>query len=264
MANRIVDPAEAKIAVGLAESATATDLGMLIIAMTWAEGAVRRFLQYDPVYAQRVEYYPTHDGNRVVSDSLWEISGSTLYERRAASGAGDTLQLRHIPVRAISDLRIDYDGRSGTASGAFAAATVKTEGTDFWPNYDMVDTDGNKVCNDGIIKSHGQWPDVAGSIKVTYYGGYKQKELHGQDEKIDASQIWGVCLSEIQRHMIKLHSMKKSVAGFVGPLTSENLGDYSYTADSSLLQRLAGGTDLLPESRDILSSYTNFGHALGM
>lgn len=261
---RIVDPSEAKLATGLAESITAVEAGLLNIACSVAEGAVRKYLGYDPIYEQRTEYYPTHDSGVAGRETLWEITPTMLYERQLAGASAEKLQLRHIPIRSVSDLRIDYDGRAGTRSGSFGSSTVKTEGIDFWPNYDMVDTDGVRVCNDGVLKSQGRWPNVVGSVKVVYYAGYKQKELRGQDSLIDASPIWAAALNEIQRQMIRMAAMKKkTAAGFSGPLTSENLGDYSYTTDATLLQRLVGGMDLLPESMDMLSSFVNLGWGLG-
>lgn len=263
MTGRIVDISEAKLATGLAESISAVETGLLNIACSIAEGAIRRYLHYDPVYAQRTEYYPTFDSGHTSREVLWEVSATMMYEREVARASAQELQLRHLPIRSVTDLRIDYDGRSGTRSGSFGSETVKTEGTDFWANYDMFDTDSARVCNDGILRSQGRWPNVAGSIKVQYYAGYKQKELRGQDTLIDASPIWAAAISEIQRQMIRLSAMKKkTAAGFAGPLTSENLGDYSYTADATLLQRMVGGMDLLPESMDMLSSFVNVGWSL--
>lgn len=260
---RIVDPSQAKLATGLVGGASANDAGLLLMAIAGAEGAIRRFLGYDPVYATRVEYYPIRDAGQMGRETLWEISPTMAYERRVAQGSADALIVRHLPIRSITELKIDYDGRAGTRSGSFGSETVKTEGTDFWPNYDMVDSDGARVCNDGVIRSQGRWPDVAGSIKLTYYAGYKPRELNGQDTLIDASPIWSACLMEIQRRMIKLSQLQKRTgAGFSGPLTSENLGDYSYTSDSALLGIMVGGSNLLPESMDQLSPFVNYGWAL--
>jgi len=65
------------------------------------------------------------------------------------------LQVQHIPIRSISSLYVDYDGRSGARTGSFTAETLKTQGTDYWANWDGPDSSGNSYCLDraygGII-----------------------------------------------------------------------------------------------------------------
>jgi hypothetical protein len=47
-------------------------------------------------------------------------------------------------------------------------------------------------------------------------------------------------------------------------MTSENLGDYSYSVDASSISKLFGSaTDLTTESKEKLSSFVNWGYALG-
>lgn len=257
---KIVDISEAMLAAGLSTTATAEERGMVLMSITFAEGAVKRYLKYDPVYQQHTQYYPQMDMVRTFRESIWEISDTQAYERYISKASSSELQILHIPIRSITSLNIDYDGRAGTRSGSFGASTLKIEGTDFWPNYDSVDSGGNKICMDGIIRSQGLWPDNAGSVKVVYYAGYKPAELRGQDTVINASPIWDVALAEVVRRVMKMQAMKKKgMAGFTGPLTGETLGDYSYTADSALLMRMLGGNDLLPESQEKLSSFENYG-----
>lgn len=257
----IIDISELLLALGISSSPTEDQRAVALMALNAASGAIRRYLKYDPTYAARTEYYPggdTAQGGR----SVWEANDTHAYERMITSASSTELQVLHTPIRAISDLRVDYDGRAGTQSGAFGSATQKTEGTDFWANFDSVDSDGNKYCRDGIIRSHGLWPNTPGSVKITYTAGYKAKELRGEDTKIDATGIWEACLDEATRRFLKIQSRRKTRAGWAGPLTSESLGDYSYSADSAMLSRLMGGTDLLPENREKLEPFLNYGAML--
>jgi hypothetical protein len=149
------------------------------------------------------------------------------------------LQVQHIPVRSVTELRIDYDGRSGTSSGAFSEA-AKTEGVDFWPNYERQDDDGNTVCSDGILYSFGRWPLEPGAIQMIYVGGLKI--FTGQE----SSALGGT--------------------GFTpGPVVSERLGDYSYqlggggSRGTTTDRKVGGASDLLPETREMLSDFVNWG-----
>jgi hypothetical protein len=261
----IADPSEMLILLGLATSQPSDEESALLqLCMTAASGAVRRHLKYDPVYDERTEYYPMMDHGRANFDVVWEATATTAYERRLPEAVGNELQLKHIPIRSITSLKIDYDGRSGARSGSFGSDTTKTLGEDYWPNYDAIDSDGVKICNDGILRSIGAWPSEPGSVKVVYYAGYKGAELRGQDDVIDASPIWEVCLDEAVRRFHRNYSRRKNtLAGFVGPLTSERLGDYSYTVDSGLLSRLIGGGDIDPDNLQRLSDFENYGWMLG-
>lgn len=256
----LVDISEALLLAGLSDTVTDEERAIVLMCMTAAEGAVRRHLKYDPAYAQRTEYYPLLDQNMGSRESIYEVSSTQAYQRFVTDASSTMLQLKHLPIRSVTSLRIDYDGRSGTRSGAFGSETAKTEGVDFWANYDGVDSDGNKVCRDGILRSVGLWPNNTGSVKVVYYSGYRSKELRGQDSIIDASPIWDCCLDETTRRLQKVMSRKKNgLAGFSGPLQSEKLGDYAYTANANLLSRLIGGGDLMPESVEKLNDFLNYG-----
>jgi hypothetical protein len=257
---QLVDISEVLILLGLAESCPAMDRALALFCITTATGAVRRELQYDPVYASHIEFYPQAGANPAAGESVFDISGTTAFERRINSSASDVLQLQHIPVRSVVSLKVDYDGRFGTRSGSFGSSTAKTQGADFWPTFDRVDSDGNQLSMDGMLRSQGLWPQNPGSVRVEYYAGYKAKELRGQDSVIDASPIWEAACEEVVRRFIKAKQRQRnSAAGFTGPLSSERLGDYSYTVNSGLVQTLLGNNDLLPESKEKLSPYVNFG-----
>lgn len=265
----IIDESLVLLELGLSGSATDEEKAMVTLGVRRAEGAVKRYLRYDPAQRVRTEFYPREDADSNGSRAqIWEADSDEAYVRRLASASSDQLQLSHLPVRQKDtaganaiDLRIDYDGRFGTRSGSFAAPTQQTEGTDFWPVYDLLDSSGYGVCSDGILRSEGRWPGTPGAVKVTYLAGYTAAELNGQDAKLDASPITGAVLTESARIIKRaLVVYKKGRAGHVaGPLISERLGDYSYQLGGAAATTLFGGTwDLLPETVERLRDYVNF------
>lgn len=256
----IVDISEMLLLLGLSATCTETERAIVQASLVLAQGAVRRFLRYDPAQDTRIEYYPQTDFGLTNSSQVWETTENTAYLRDLSSSSSTELQLTHLPVRSIVSLKVDYDGRSGTRTGSFGASTAKTEGTDFWPNFDIVDGLGNSVCQDGIIRSEGLWPDQPGSIRIEYVAGYTEKEFRAQDSIIDASPIWEAVIDEVTRRVLKVNSrMKKRLAGFSGSLTSESLGDYSYSQDGAIaMSMIGGGMDLLPETEQKLQAFQRY------
>jgi hypothetical protein len=264
----IVDPSEIILDLGLSASITDEERGIIQAAITRAEGAVKRYIRYDPTQQSRTEYYPSQNYARSHAGSVWEVSGGTAYQRNVSQESTSELQVRHIPIRSTPtiDLRVDYDGRSGTQAGSFGATSQKVEGTDFWPNYDRDDSSGDQVCSDGIIRSVGLWPTQAGSVKIVYTAGYSDEEMHGQDSIIDASPIMDAVVEEAIRRAKKAFvNMKQTVAGWVaGPMKSEKLGDYSYVLGDGVVDRLFGSTvDLTEETKEKLTEFVNYGYDLG-
>ena len=259
---KIVKDDEVLLELGLATSATSADRGVVAAAINYAEGAVRRYLRYDPVQLQRTEFYPSMNFGNSSQGSVWESEGNIAYQRQIAAAATDELQIRHLPIRSVSSLRVDYDGRSGTRAGSFAVATERIEGEFFWPNYDSVDSSGHGVCMDGIIKSLGRWPTTPGTVKIVYTAGYTDEEFRGSEIVIDATPIWAAIVGESVRKAKSIFvNQKQTGAGFVGGvMTSERLGDYSYTIDASLAKALFGSSwDLMGQTKEMLSSFVNWG-----
>lgn len=261
---RIIDPSHVVLELGLEASITEAEMALVELCITKAEGAIRRHLKYDPVKTERTEYYPNMDYSLEGRVGIWEVNDTQAFVRQLAESATSELQVRHIPIRSISSLKIDYDGRSGTRPGSFGSGTEKISGIDFWANFDAVDDDGNAVCLDGIIRSEGLWPDVPGSVQLVYTAGYSQKELMGQATILDASPIMDATVDEAVRRFIKAKQrFKRKLGGFTGPLSSERLGDYSYSTDTNSLQRLvSGGMDLLPSTIHKLQEFINYGWEL--
>jgi hypothetical protein len=265
----IIDISEVLLEMGLVND---TDFQRAVAntSITRAEGAIKRFLGYDPVQRTRTEWYTNRDFQSVGrGEAIWNIAGNQAVLERLAEASTRKLQVQHIPVRSVTELRIDYDGRSGTSSGAFSEA-AKTEGVDFWPNYERQDDDGNTVCSDGILYSFGRWPLEPGAIQMIYVGGYSKAELHGQSLTVDASPIIDAVINEAVRRALKIFTGQESSAlggtGFTpGPVVSERLGDYSYqlggggSRGTTTDRKVGGASDLLPETREMLSDFVNWG-----
>lgn len=262
----IIDMSEVIFELGLSSSITNEERGVIQQSIQKSESAIQRFLGYDPVQRTRTEYYPLLTLNEGKREGVWEVDGQAYYRRRATAATTE-LQLRHLPVRSITSLSIDYDGRFDAKSGAFS--TNETEGTDFWPVYDGLDDNGNQICRDGRIISHGKWPDTPGSVKIVYVAGYTKDEFMGNGNLVDATPIYEAALDEAIRRAKKTFflNFKNSSNGFGGPFSSETLGDYSYTTGSFIANSvlylgsssMKGGNDLTHESITKLNDFVNYG-----
>lgn len=262
---RIVDVSEVLLELGLQDSTTDYERALVLHCITKAEGAVRRYLKYDPVLATRTEYYPIMNFSGSGSGrQIWEATSSSAYVRELAEAATSELQLQHIPIRSSTapQVFVDYDGRSGEQNGSFADATELTLGTDFWPSYELIDSDSNKVCKSGILRSEGRWPGTPGSVKVIYTAGYTQTELRGQDSVLDASGIWEAVLAESIRRVKKATSRGKSnqLGLAAGAIKMERMGDYEYETHGPMFERLIGTmSELMGETVEALSEFMNYG-----
>lgn len=249
--------------LGLSSSPTDEERAVVQQAVVKAEGAVMKFLGYDPLQRSRTEYYPMQDVDPANASVVWEASDTEAYMRRLAGASTSQLQLRHIPVRSsvAADVRVEYDGRFGTKAGSFAASTAKVEGTDWWTQYDMLDSAGFKVCNDGILRSIGRWPTEPGSVRVVYTAGYSNAELEGQDLLVDASPIMDAIVEESLRRAKKVLVLwkKNSRTGHnAGTITSETLGEYSYSLSTGAMDKLLSAGGLSLESREKLQPFAMF------
>jgi len=246
--------------LGLSSSPTDEERAIVQQAVVKAEGAVIKFLGYDPAQRSRTEFYPQIDLSRVGDAGVWEVNDTEAYIRRISQAATDELQLKHIPIRGTPaiDLRIEYDGRFGTKTGSFATSSQKVEGTDFWAQYDSLDSSGNKICSDGILRSYGRWPSEPGAVKVVYTAGYTAAELEGQDLIVDASPIMDAIVEESLRRAKKVLVLwkKNSRTGHnAGVLTSEGLGEYNYSLSTSAVEKMLSAGGLSLESREKLQPF---------
>lgn len=265
----IADESMLLLELGLSGSSTDEEKALVRAALSYAEGNIIKYLRYDPVQRVRTEFYPQLAASSLGVSGAWEVAGNTAYFRRTDAVSVYSLQLKHLPIRSTDsdaansiDVRVDYDGRFGAKSGAFAVSTQKTEGSDFWPSYDGIDSNGIAFCKDGQLNSIGIWPEEPGSVKVTYVAGYTYEEFAGSDSVLDASPIQWACIREAARYVKEaLIKKKSSTLGWIpGILMSERLGDYNYKISPALANTLFGGIyGLLPESKESLSEFVNYG-----
>jgi hypothetical protein len=255
----VVTQAELLVYLEVSAELTEAEKAVLSAATTSAWGAIKRHLGYEPTMKTRTEMYPRADFSSREFSSVWEVGDDTAYLRNAASAVGDLLQVSHLPIRSIESLCIDYDGRFGGRVDAFSTDTEKTEGEDFWMSADLLDSSGNRVCKDGIIRSMGSWPSTPGSVRIVYTAGYSVAELHGTDSVIDATPIRDAVIDETIRRVHRNSARaKKAASGFAGPLSSENLGDYSYSVDAGTRASLAGGADLAGSTIEKLADFVRY------
>lgn len=260
MSVNVADISEVLLQLGLADSCTETQRAIAQEALRMATGAVTRHLKYNPVKTTHIEYYPQQDFRKGQNERIWEVTDILAYQRELSESITDELQVKHIPIRNVVSLKIDYDGRFGARSGSFGSETAQTEGVDFWPHWESVDSSDVHVCMDGIIRSEGRWPDIPGSVKIEYEAGFTDAELHGQDDVLNASPILDAVIDEAIRRFLKvMNRSKKRLAGFSGPLVSEGMGDYNYSVNTAALNRLMDGSqDLLPETIHKLSEFEKY------
>ena len=255
----MIDISEIMLELGLSASSTDEERAIAQSMMGRASAAIKRFVGYDPFYATRTEILPSHRESVRNSDNQWEVDGDVAVLRNRLNSAYDLLALSHVPIRSVTSLYIDDNAKAGTSSAPFPASTLKTEGIDFWPNYDIVDDDGSSVCTDGFLRSIGSWPTEPGTIKVTYLSGYTDAELHGETVALDASSIRDAFINETVRRVKRYFSQKKTAVGFIpGTITGEKLGDYSYTVDGSSAANLMSTGDLASDSREMLSQFRRY------
>lgn len=268
----IITAAEARIVLGLSSSITDADRGLLEMLLPMVNAAIAKELKYDPEYKLHSgEFYPRAEvplregGAR----GTWDSNGTVAFFQ--PHDRGMVLQLQHLPIRSVEELKVDYNGGFGTKAGTFGASTIQVEGTDFYQ--DLMKSGFNAT---GHLFSYTGWPVEPGSVKATYYAGYTAWELSGAagntDETdpetettcsgIDASGIKAAALKTMLKAFKTFKANQKSAqAGFAaGPLTSERLGDYSYTADAGAAAAITGlMVSVPPEAKDDLEPFVHWG-----
>lgn len=160
----------------------------------------------------------------------------TTYTNEYYDGPGrQTLILRQRPVTSVSDVRVDQNGRSGQASGAFSSNSVWTAGTDYFVRRQTEDE-----ANPGelIAVRFGLWPRGIGNIRVTYVAGYQNQNMP----------------KDVQLAVHLLVSRIAEDAEHGRPVMSERLGSYSYTllAGKNEGSEMASAAAMLMRYRNII------------
>lgn len=296
----IVSEAELKVILGYGDQLDPPEHAALQAFHGQAEDAVKRYLKYDPEQKTHVEFYPraTPAGGMGYGGSTSEDinAGKTNAVLRndivTRSSIGESLQLRHLPIRQVTSVIVDRDGKFGQGAGGpfddvfdieFDGGDENlnkwVEGEDYWVEYDMPG-----VCRSGCLMSHNAWPFEGGSVRVEYVAGYSQTELSGRaDEKsaaaddtigkitsehVSAAGIARAVSLTVVKMMHSWQNLKRNntspvVGGFAGGSTfqSEKAQDYSYTRPSqSATANLVGMTsELSAEAIMALREFRHYG-----
>jgi hypothetical protein len=265
----IVSEDNVKLLLGLSSSITDEEQSFITLIHPQAEGAVRSHLKYDPEQKVHAEVLPRHlraggpgyDDN----DGLYTVTNDAVYWQPA--GGCRTLQLTHLPLRAITTVHVDTNARHGDSGDPFPTSTLWTSGTDYHGDWDQDD-----VGHSGQLYAYGTWPSEPGTVQIVYRAGYSSTEFAGNatadsvagDGTITTAYLDGSPIAlAVQDTIVNMFTRamslkKKSGLGFVpGTLSGEKLGDYSYTIDTA---RSTIGTAALSDyAKELLEPFTHYG-----
>lgn len=270
----ILTSADAKIALGLTGTISDGDRAIIDGLLPKVDAAINKVLQYNPQYYADSdgEYYPARPNVGADDYGVWEVGGGIAHF--AERGRIDTIALRRLPVRSIEEIRVDYMGGFGQKPNTFGTNTIRAAGTEWWMNLEKP-----YLNLSGHVTALAAWPTEPGTVLVKYTAGYTQWELAGRADVgtgtdpqtsraasgINASDILQAATIIAMRAFRELKMLgKQGNAGFVsGPITSESLGRYSYSADGSISASLSGmKVNVPPEARELLQPYIHYGIAL--
>lgn len=239
----IVRPAEALTWIGK-QDATGQELAMLNLFHRKAERAVKSYCHTELEQATFTEYHP-HEEHRVQKETYLDVDAASQFAAFSTSVGPDILRLRNVPVRSITSV-YEYPGAcAGQISGGFPASSLLTAGSHYW-----LDTEQEGISKTGFLRKRvGNWPSIAGSVKVTYVAGYTANELDGNAGvgNLDASDIKLAVYFTLAHYWNRIVSQAAGLQG--GIKTSESLGDYSYQLGGAITKTEwkvpATATDLL-------------------
>ena len=153
---------------------------------------------------------------------------------------GERLQLPEWPVRSITSINVDRDGRFGQLSGGFPSSSALTAAEDF---YEPLDATGLNRRGE-VIRVNSEWYADPGSIKVIYTAGWSAAELAGNvtDPTLDASDIKLAVLKTISE--IFSDTGGGLQGGGAGVATEQIGNEYRVTYVSSKMARRSLSSDV--------------------
>lgn len=248
MADTIATPNEIEIALGVSGDSTAAERQLIAQIHGPAEGAVKRVLQYDPVFqTHTAELYPCvpalgNDWNDHYDGWGWDVDALASPTRALMQHFGGhesrKLLTKHVPIRSVTQIRQDRNAKGGQNANDFPAASILVAGDDYYVDFDV-----NGIAPTGIIHRIGcSWSFELRTIQITYVAGYTADEFMGL-QLIDASPIkQAVLLTASFMFNQQVNWQKKGGAGFGGPLSHERLQDYSYTRAPDGISAVVNGS----------------------
>ena len=272
----IVLESEVRAALGLMPAITDTQQARLMLAVMSGHAAIRKYLHYDPEQrAGNAEYYPRAD-SLINVDHIGEWDVNTNHTRATFTntrGIFKNLQLARLPIRSVSEVRVDYSAYFGQQNGDFGSGTEWEQGVDY-----AVEWDEEGVCRSGcLVAISTGWPVNPGTVKVTYRAGYSPLEFAGQATAnetdvngnvtkigVDASPIKAATLMTCMAQYHQLHNWSQNqLTGLLtpGPKSSESLGSYSYSLANGAAAAMITGMQLEvpPAASMLLEPFMHYG-----
>lgn len=213
----------------------------------------KNFMGWDPERSAKTEYYESTERG---GGSFYWLGEWGSYSD--VGGRSDILQLKRKYVLA-----------SGLVVQEFAGAQMGQYTSTAWETLTLgeeyyLDLDNDNVSESGhLVRLGAQWPKSRGSVKVTYTAGFTATELSGKvtgaADYTDASDIQLAVILAVEKSYNEIKAYQRNPSGRApGPITSESVPDYSYTADASAARTLLGmAADLPPAVQQILMRYSN-------
>ena len=235
----------------LTTSITVAQDALLNMLHPLAESALKNWIQQNLNYQEYVEFLPIGQPYAERDTALEQVHkvGDRLVFVGGKPGT-EALQLKHLPVISITEIREDVGANAGQSSDAFADETILTAGTDYW-----LDFDTTGVSRTGLIYRYGAWPTEPRSIKVTYFAGLSETRLNGDF----AGDVRYAAILTVVKAFKQAVAVATSPAG-VGAVVGERIGKYGVQYSSGIAELTGGMVISVPiEAQNLLQTSRNYG-----
>jgi hypothetical protein len=238
----ITAPAEIQTYLGLsAMNALAT------LVQGLAEQHIKDFLGVQEIEQQTwAEYYPLDQGVAGADDPQYVVDSA---HQRAVPGlyyAPNTIQLRNLPVRSITEVREDATGYFGQTPGSFGPETILQAGGDYFLKQEQA----GLSWSGHLVRRSFWFPATLGSVMVAYVAGFTAEELGGR---------WQVFKTAVLETAADLYLRGKAISLGERPgVTAESLGG---GASASYVNERLAGLPVPDAAAELLQPYVNYGEA---
>lgn len=233
----IIDPSEVLDDLGL-ENADPADIRRMSRSIMSAQRAIEEYLGYLLERETHTEYYPIAR-QRSARDSFVDVIGQRVLLGREGDSA---LIIANRPVINDDTLAVyeSFNGQSGQSTSAFPAASLLTKGSDYF-----LDVIGNEDYSmSGILyRRAGTWSPEIGSIMVIYSAGFTAADLNGTGTFKRAAVIKDSLFEEAKRDFRQRRANAANLDR-AAPLSSESIGQYSYSAGGGNAKEIANVLEL--------------------
>lgn len=259
MASRttICSVAEVKTYLGLGASATDAQIGLIEMLMPGVDDLIKSFLGWNVIQATYTHLLPDIDMFDIYYGNLdlgvpFDANGSRI--SYAFPGNPQILQVPEIPLRSVTSLYADYSSAGGQGPADFPAGSLLAEGTDYYIDFDAV-TDPTPNARKGVgWTGHirrwigSVWPARQRTAMVTYVAGVTPDELDGV-ATFPSGRVRNIKLAAIQACAAAFNQAKATQVnglGAQGPITSEKIGDGTFSYHEGAVAQMTGMMTSLP------------------